>query len=144
MSLSSGNDSHTPDKLSQDSFDPSIYSMESFDPSSHNEEFDPSDNEDDTKSTYSSRDSWNSRRSGSFDVQKKLVALQEQRDRIELENQKLREERDALSAELTEAKVYSTIQPLSSFCQVSRSPRKPTDLATFSLNFSDFTVIEYS
>ncbi len=105
MSVSSGNESHTPDKLSQDSFDPSICSMESFDPTSNNEEFDPSDNEDDTKSTYSSRDSWISRRSVNFDVNKKSAALQEQLDRITLENETLREERASLSAALTEARV---------------------------------------
>jgi hypothetical protein len=109
MSVSSGNDSHTPDKLSQDSFDPSIYSMESFDPSSNIEEFDPSDNEDETKSTYSSRESWSSRRSAFFDlkVQKSHAALREKLDQSTSENQKLRQERDALSAELAETKVIS-------------------------------------
>ena len=101
---------HTPDKLSQDSFDPSIYSMESFDPSSNNEEFDPSDNEDETKSTYSSRESWSSRRVACFDlmkVQKSHAALREKLDQSTSDNQKLRQERDALSAELAEAKVIS-------------------------------------
>jgi hypothetical protein len=104
MSASNGNDSHTPDKLSQLSFDPSIYSMESFDPSSNNEEFDPSDNENDSTS---SRDSCSSRRSERFDVRKRNPALEEQLDRIRSENEKLREERDALRAALAEAKVCS-------------------------------------
>jgi hypothetical protein len=39
----------------QASFDPSIYSMESFDPSGINEEFDPSDNEDDDAKSQTSR-----------------------------------------------------------------------------------------
>jgi hypothetical protein len=108
----SGNDSHTPDKLSQDSFDPSIYSMESFDPSSRIEEFDPSDNEDDDKSAYSSRDSWCSRRSGNYDFEKLMrknettvKTLQENLQQSIRENEKLREERDSLSSALTAAKV---------------------------------------
>jgi hypothetical protein len=108
----SGNDSHTPDKLSQDSFDPSIYSMESFDPSSRIEEFDPSDNEDDNKSAYSSRDSWCSRRSGNYDLEKMrknyetaLKTLQENLQESTRENEKLREERDSLNSALTAAKV---------------------------------------
>ena len=98
----------------QDSFDPSIYSMDSVDPSSNNEEFDPSDNEDDNKSVYSSRyrDSWNSRRSGSYDIAKLLrrnetatIALQEKLNHSIRENEKLREERDALSSALKAEKV---------------------------------------
>jgi hypothetical protein len=83
--------------------------MESFDPSLNNEAFDPSDNEDESNSTYSSRESWSRRRLVFFDlkVQKSNAALREKLDQSTSENQKLRQERDALSAELAETKVMS-------------------------------------